>query len=93
MHEKVRIRYNHFRLGFSNDHGREKENSQLYVVDYLDMTEDKRPGLQANHSANVDHCGKLKNLEDFHILRPRTMFGKSSLNRRDEIRNKARCQW
>ena len=38
-------------------------------------------------------CEKLKNLEDFHIMRLGTVFGKSALNSRDEIREKARCQW
>ena len=86
---------NHFRSGCPNDDGREKNILNFTLVDYLDTTEERL--AQANHvkgpQCKCVECGKLKSLEDFHILRLGTMFGKSSLNRRDEIRNKARCQW
>ena len=86
---------NHFRQGCPNDDGRDKSNLTVTLVDYHDVTMEDL--LMANHEKGPQckcrHCQKLKELEDFHILRLGSIFGPSALNRRDEIKNKARCQW
>ena len=85
----------HFRDGCPNDDGRDKNNLRFTLIDYHDTTLEKL--ASANHvkgpQCKCTECGKLKSLEDFHIMRLGTVFGTSALNSRDEIRNKARCSW
>ena len=77
------------------DDGKNKGNLNITLVDYHDVTPERL--RKANHvkgpQCKCCECGKLKNLEDFHIMRLGTVFGKSGLNLRDEIRNKNRCQF
>ena len=86
---------NHFRQGCPHDDGREKNNLNITLVDYIDTTLEEL--ARAKHvkgpQCRCVECEKLKNLEDFHIMRLGTVFGRSALNSRDEIREKARCQW
>ena len=42
---------------------------------------------------NCKECGKLKDLEDRHIMRVGSFYGNSGLNQRNEVKRKTRCQW
>ena len=86
---------NHFKQGCPNDTGRDKGNLNLTLVDYIDTSPEKlrRVDHVKGPQCKCSECARLKNLEDFHIMRLGTVFGRSGLNQRDEIKNKNRCQW
>ena len=80
--------------GCPNDRGREKDTLTFTLVDHLDTSEEE---LQlAEHvrgpSCRCNICAKLKSLEDKFILQSGSFYN-HGLNTRDELKNRARCQW
>ena len=80
--------------GCENDVGRGKETLTFTLVDHLDTSDEelRLAGHIKGPQCKCDICGRLKTLEDKFILRSGTFYT-HGLNTRDELRNRARCQW
>ena len=78
-----------------NDDGKRKLNLSVTLLDYYDTTKEKlekakhEPGPQCR----CDECQNLKDLEDKWIMKMGSFYGKSVLNKRDEVKAKTRSQW
>ena len=85
----------HFMEGCPNDQGPDKFTLDFTLIDYYDTTDEKL--RLANHvsgpKCRCKECGKLKDLEDRHIMRVGSFYGNSGLNQRNEVKRKTRCQW
>ena len=72
-------------------HGRDKSNLTVTLLDSMDVTMEAVQG--AGHGGvgcECELCGKFKNLEDDWIMRLGSFYYPGGLNKRDEIKRKAR---
>ena len=84
----------HFTHGCPGDTGRGKENLEVTLIDFLDVTLEQVQ--QANHGGVgcvCTLCRKLKNLEDTWMMRLGTFYHRGGLNKRDEIKRKVRVNY
>ena len=84
----------HFTHGCPGDTGRGKENLEVTLIDFLDVT--LQQVQQANHGGVgcvCTLCRKLKNLEDTWMMRLGTFYHPGGLNKRDEIKRKVRVNY
>ena len=83
----------HFMEGCPNDLGRSKTTLDFTLLDYYDTTDEKL--RMAKHvpgpSCRCTECGKLKNIEDFWMLKLGTFY--DGFNSRDEVKAKSRFNW
>ena len=83
----------HFKEGCPNDTGSDKSTLDFTLLDFYDTTDEKLK--LANHvpgpKCRCIECEKLKNVEDFWIMRLGTFY--KGFNTRDEVKAKSRYNW
>ena len=83
----------HFKEGCPNDSGSDKATLDFTLLDYYDTTEERLRLAQhvSGPKCRCLECKKLKNLEDFWILKLGTFY--DGFNTRDEVKAKSRYNW
>ena len=84
----------HFMEGCPNDDGKRKQNLSVTLIDFYDTTTKNlvRAKHEAGPQCRCEECLNLKDLEDKWIMKVGSFYGKSGLNKRDEVKAKTRNQ-
>jgi hypothetical protein len=84
----------HFAIGCPGDTGREKDNLKVTLVDHMDVTkEEVAREVHGGVGCMCNLCQKLKEKEDSWIMKLGTFYYPTGLNKRDEIKRKARSSY